>query len=98
MNDAGTVIGGSHLAPGGEVATIWTAQYGSERMTDYLAHFGITVPSPYRLERITGISADGLTIAGYTAFPIGRGWTFTIPAPATLSAVAGLLVSLRRRR
>lgn len=98
LSDDGSVIGGRHNDPNGrETATIWTAQYGSERMTDYLAHFGVTVPAPYRLERITGISADGLTIAGYTAFPNGRGWTFTVPSPATLPVLAALSLSLRRR-
>lgn len=67
VNDAGTVVVGySEVGIPAQqfIATIWTAERGLERLSDYLAAKGIAFPSSYDLLLCSALSADGRVIGG----------------------------------
>lgn len=101
VNDTGTVVVGS-LQGGTSTAAIWTPNRGMEPLSAYLTHYGIAVPAGINLLTATSVSADGMTIAGYTGIPGAgvQGWVVTIPAPSGAVCVGfGTLgLALRRRR
>ncbi|MDX2130772.1 MAG: hypothetical protein SFY69_01810 [Planctomycetota bacterium] len=98
VSDAGTVVVGQ-LDGGGQTAAIWTPDRGMERLSDYLAFHGVQVPAGVNLLTATAVSADGMTIVGYTGLPgqVRDGFVATIPAPGVLCAFfIGFVASSRR--
>ena len=80
-------------------AGVWTEQTGMILLEDYLRARGTPIPSTFRLDNVTGISADGQTFAGYSVSgSIAYGWVATVPAPATALLFVGLLAPRRRPR
>ena len=104
MSANGLLIGGYSYAGNGlgNLAAVWTPA-GGELLVDYLKQFGITIPSNLTLRDITGISADGTTIAGLCFDPsmpggANGGFVVTIPTPSALGVACLGLVAFRRRR
>jgi probable HAF family extracellular repeat protein len=94
-DDGRVVVGGVH---------IWREGIGAQRVADYIAEAGFTLPPNAGVESVRGISADGRTIVGTLRFPgpLGgtpRAFVFTIPTPsaAVILSFAGVLASRRRR-
>src|SRR5690606_27621919 len=101
LSDDGMVVGGTApIAIAQNAAMVWTPSTGMVALSDYLASFGITVPSEWRLTEVYAISGDGLTFAGRARSLSGetQGFVATVPAPAGLVVLAPLLVFGRRRR
>ncbi|GJQ28885.1 MAG: hypothetical protein HBSAPP03_07690 [Phycisphaerae bacterium] len=102
VNDSGSVIVGSLGAgPLTQTAAIWTPDRGGEPLSTYLAFHGIAVPGNVNLLTATCVSADGMTIGGYTESASGHqeGFVVTIPAPGAVTLVApGVIAGLCRRR
>ena len=105
INADGTIIGGVGTSALGNEGFIWDATSGMRRVQDYLADFGLDT-NGWTLTSVTGISDDGLTIAGTGSNPDGRteGWIARISSVPEPSAVL-ILVMLngiswcnRRRR
>lgn len=83
-------------------AYVWSAATGPRFLDDMLTASGLELPTGWRLERLTGISDDGQTFAGF-AEQEGtlhrQGFVATIPAPSSaISLVCGGAVDLLRRR
>lgn len=99
VSDSGSVVGGSLNTLSGMAAFIWTETRGMERLQDYLALYGVTVPAGVSLREVTSVSASGNVIAGYTSGSTNQGFVAVIPAPAAHVLVAvGLVLASRRRR
>lgn len=101
VSDDGQVVVGTYDSTQTYGASIWTPTTGFMPMADYLAGFGITLPTGVWLERCTSVSADGRTFGGKTFGPAGitQGFVATIPAPGACAAVlACAVVAVRRRR
>lgn len=93
----GNVIGGQLS---NFTAFLWTPSTGILPLSDYLTSLGISLPAGHKLSAVTAISADGLTLAGYTLnlqTTEQEGFVATIPAPASCLILL-LLPALRRRR
>lgn len=99
VNDNGAVVVGQ-LDGGGQRAAIWTPSRGMEPLSSYLTFHGISVPSGINLLTATAVSADGMTIAGYSGPPgqAREGFVVHIPSPATLLVLPALLAARFRRR
>jgi uncharacterized membrane protein len=100
VNDDGTVVVGHVDAPN-QTAAVWTPDRGMERLSDYLAFHGVQVPAGINLITCTAVSADGMTIVGYTGLPgqVRDGFVATIPAPGVLCTfIVGFVASSRRRQ
>ncbi|MFA6046205.1 MAG: hypothetical protein WC718_14570, partial [Phycisphaerales bacterium] len=99
--DVGVVIGS---IGGGIRATVWTQATGNLLATDYLAMFGITIPSNWNLVDAKGVSDDGRTFLfqGFgqvNGINKSTGILVTIPAPGSvLVAGVAILRTCRRRR
>jgi hypothetical protein len=82
-------------------AIIWDAQHGIRFLQDVLANeYGVDLTG-WQLKEATGISNDGLTIAGYGTGPLGayEGWVVTIPEPPSLWLLGlGLLMVISPQR
>jgi hypothetical protein len=103
MESALAVSGDGSLIAGigGGEAAVWTAGGGTQSLFELLLAGGAPV-SGWSLLDITGVSADGLTLAGNGLDPMGQpqGFIATIPAPAgaaTLLAGLGALAGRWRR-
>ena len=103
VNDDGTVVVGQVSVPG-DTAAVWTPARGMERLSDYLAFHGVTIPEGVYLRECTGVSADGMTFVGNTGQAgqgqVRQGFVATIPSVGiTFHMLAGamLLVPMRRR-
>ena len=94
--DGRTIIGHSIFSDA-TCATIWLPDGSVHEMEDYLASLGAEL-SGWVLSSATGISDDGLTIAGNGVNPDGiqEGWVVRIPSPG--SGVLLCLLALRSRR
>lgn len=86
-------------------AVLWNTQTGEVAvLKDFLVAQGITGLEDWTLDALSGISADGLTLAGSGINPDGNseGWIVTIshiPEPGTAALlVLGSGLALRRRR
>lgn len=99
VNDAGTVVVGS-LQGGTSTAAIWTPDRGMEPLSVYLSFHGISVPSGVNLLTATAVSADGMTIAGYTGFPglVQDGFVVHIPSPSAVVFVGLMIFTCSARR
>jgi probable HAF family extracellular repeat protein len=97
-NDGSVVVG--QLDGHGQTAAIWTPGRGMEPLSTYLSFHGIQVPSGINLLTATAVSADGLTIAGYSGPPgqVRDGFVVHIPAPASVLGLPVLLLAKFRRR
>ncbi len=100
VSDDGTVVVGT-MYGGIQTASIWTSARGMEPLSRYLAFHGVAVPPGINLLTATAVSADGMTIAGYTGSPGPgiQGWVATIPGPGSGAFLGGCcLIACRRRR
>lgn len=100
--DGSVIVGGSISGDSGYMgeAFIWDAENGMRSLRDVLTtEYGFDLTG-WHLYKATGISADGLTMAGYGYNPDRFGtqaWVAHIPEPATLSLLAlGSLAAMRR--
>lgn len=100
VSDDGQVVVGTYSGPQSYGAAIWTPATGFIPLADYLAGYGITLPTGLWLEECTGVSADGRTFSGTTFGPAGisEGFVATIPAPGWLATLLGSAVFAARRR
>lgn len=103
VSDDGQVVVGTYVGSQSYGAAIWTTTTGFMPLADYLAGFGVVLPSNVILERCTSVSADGRTFAGWThgttAEPgLTQGFVATIPAPGWLATLLGSAVFAARRR
>ena len=101
VSDDGRVIGGSILDPAQPearyIAAVWTAETKFISLTDYLASFGVAVPTGVVPNYISYISADGRTFAGQTTD--GYAFVASIPSPGGMMVLVGpILLATRRRR
>lgn len=100
--DGSIVVGSSRSAavPNGE-AFYWTEHLGMVSLKDHLLSLGATGLDGWILRSATGVSADGLTIAGFGVNPQGfdEAWIAHIPSPSScaLLAMAGVLGTKRKR-
>ncbi|MCC7388031.1 MAG: hypothetical protein IT431_04600 [Phycisphaerales bacterium] len=102
-NDGSTVVGKAYgrISEGG--AFLWTPDDGMRLLSDVLrTDYGLDVAAMgWRLDEVTGISPDGLTLVGTGLSPDGYGEPYMVrlPAPASLAPLmaAGLLAAKRRR-
>ena len=102
ISDDGTVVAGQARNPSFEQeAWVWTQGRGSESLLSYFLSQGVSVPNGWRPVTVTGISADGRTLAGYaselaTAREIG--FVATIPSTGTIATLTlGTLLAARRK-
>jgi uncharacterized membrane protein len=92
----GHTIGGYLSGEPNGPACLWIDGNSPLLMTDLL---GATVPSGWRLDRVTGISFDGTAIAGY-GWHNGHqeAWVATVPAPSCLLTLIVCSPAFHRRR
>lgn len=97
----GSVIVGCDSVLGGTKAFLWDEADGMRDLKDVLeSDHGFDLTG-WTLLSATGISEDGLTIAGYGINPGGdtEAWIAYIPEPASFSLLAlGAIGALRRQR
>jgi len=94
------VVGFASMTSSHEIeAFVWYPANGMRNLKDVLEKSCGLNLTGWKLERATGISADGLTIVGGGINPDGHpeGWVATIPEPATL-ILLGLGTALLRKR
>jgi hypothetical protein len=99
-NADGTVIGGVVTMQRNTIdAMIWTEQTQGMLLSDYLALFGINVPSGVLLHNVSSISADGRTIGGNARVNGNeRAYVVHIPSPSGVAMfAAGLMFAGGRR-
>ncbi len=100
VSDDGRVIGGAAPISGpssAQVAAVWTPETKFIPLTDYLASFGVAVPTGVVPNYISYISADGRTFAGQTTD--GYAFVASIPSPGGMMVLVGpILLATRRRR
>ena len=73
VSDNGKVIVGASGAFPSRFAVVWTQATGMQRLSDYAAARGVTVPAGWDLISANAVSADGQTIAGWGFGPNGVG-------------------------
>jgi uncharacterized membrane protein len=99
ISEDGRVVVGSNLMDLGRVPIVWTPTTGTQPLAAYFASFGYDL-SGYTIHDVR-VSADGRTF-GLTTVPVGavfgRGVVVTIPSPATMGLLLGLVASVSRRR
>lgn len=98
--DGSVVVGDINDATNG--AFVWTAATGMVRADDYLAGFGITLPTGWTIRDCNGISADGQTFTGVAqrsdGIPSRLAFVITVPTPGVLPMAMVALAAIRRRR
>ncbi|MDX2131993.1 MAG: hypothetical protein SFY69_08075 [Planctomycetota bacterium] len=97
-SDDGSVIVGQVVGGANVQAAIWTPQTGPIVLSEYLGGIGVQLPPGLTLYNATGVSADGLTIVGYTTGTVGQGFVITIPAPTSLIVFTLVPAFVFRRR
>jgi len=99
-DDASVIVTAMQSNSGGILsAGVWTEQTGMILLEDYLRARGTPIPPTFRLDNVTGISADGQTFAGYSVSgQFVYGWVATVPTPASALLLIGLLAPRRRPR
>lgn len=98
--DGQTIVGNGTIANVGVEAFIWAAGAGMRPLAAVLAELGVDT-SLWRDLVVSGVSADGLTIAGNGLnIAAGRteGWVATIPEPNVLLLVGVALLPRPRSR
>lgn len=100
VNDAGTLVGGMMDGPHGDYAFVWTPEFGSQTLTNYLASFGVIVPENVNPSVITSVSRDGTVLSGYTGQPgtVREAFIAVIPAPSTAAITVSVLMLASHRR
>jgi uncharacterized membrane protein len=80
-------------------AFYWTADNGMQNLKDVLTNCGLDLTG-WRLQAASGVSADGLTIAGNGINPQGydEAWIATVPEPATIAMLLIGSLALRRNK
>jgi hypothetical protein len=93
---------GSYNAAVWDTTGVWDSSGNVKLVKDLLDAAGMDTTAWTKLERVTTISDDGMTVGGYGIWAADgsqRGFIATIPEPATLSLlVLGGLALVRRRR
>jgi|GEM_PF-5351066 len=97
VDDLGTVVIGADSLQ--NQALIWTRATGVIPFTAYLSSMNITTPEWFDPYRLTGISADGMTICGNTRSQSGsRGFVVHVPTSSSITGIAMISLATRRRR
>lgn len=100
ISSDGSIIGGDAILANTNIyhAVVWIGREHPVLLSDYLAEFGIFVPTGWRLTLVGGISDDGRTFVGTARDASGfeRAYVVTVPAPGP--AILALLVISRPRR
>jgi probable HAF family extracellular repeat protein len=99
-DDGSIVVGVGTTAAPGDRAFIWDAAHGMRDLRTFLVNdVGLDLTG-WTLMRATGISSDGLTIAGTGANPNGQldGWIAVVPEPSSMALLGLGGVALLRRR
>jgi len=95
--DGSTIVGSL-----GSDGFIWDSTHGERVLSAVLTGLGLNIKGWTNLDAV-GVSADGLTIAGYGTNPSGQqeAWIATVPEPTTgllvMAGVLGLAVARRTR-
>jgi uncharacterized membrane protein len=66
---------------------VWTPTFGVMSITEYLTTIGVSLPSSFRIERISAISEDGRVMAGYGSDLYNPGTVSFLITTNDLSAV-----------
>jgi probable HAF family extracellular repeat protein len=97
--DGSTIVG---LDSSGEAseAFFWTPSSGVVKLQDYLLANGVVEVQDWTLNSAIDVSADGRTILGVGANPLGQteAWLATIPEPSSAILVAAALVAIAASR
>ncbi len=95
----GGLVGGTYQSGASLFGFVWTATTGMTDVGPFLSLHGVTPPPGFLFERVTAISADGLTIAGtVTGGAYRQGFVATIPSPAAALVLVSILLARRRGR
>ncbi|HET6546308.1 MAG TPA: hypothetical protein VFG55_06125 [Rhodanobacteraceae bacterium] len=71
VSDDGNVVVGTSGAEPDATAVIWTPAGGMQRLSDYLAGHGVSVPDGWVLNSSNAVSASGEAVAGWGIGPDG---------------------------
>lgn len=97
----GSMIVGTDIDSGDEIAFLWTPDDGIRPLQQVLLEDYALDLGDFHLDRATGISDDGLTITGighHDGSSLDRAWRVTIPTPATCALLALAALATPRRR
>jgi uncharacterized membrane protein len=100
MNFDGSKLLVSYIGGSYNSGALWLRGEGWVSARDYLRRYGIDIPGS-RTISLTSISDDGNRILGFDYIGLGedlRYWYADVPAPGTLTLLAGAGFVLRRRR
>lgn len=99
VDDLGSVVIGTSDGTT-HIATIWTPDRHIERLSDYFASLGMSMPAGASLVSCDAVSADGRTFTGTAVIDgVGIGFVATVPAPGSALLLGlGVLGATRHRR
>lgn len=77
----GAIIAGEATDADGPAAFIWTEGYGMQSLSTAIRMAGLMPPTGWKLQRVLGLSADGLTAVGEAVDELGelQGYVVVLP-------------------